>query len=106
MKWEDGVRWCPPSTGRSAAAVRLQLSRAIRLVDHVAQKGLLRANRRSRTRFVEWAQRLDEAAEVLTDGAPLSFTITAGTSGGGAANGDVPPAVDGPEPDLHHARHR
>ena len=55
---------------------------------------------------MEWAQRLDEAAEVLTDGAPLSFTITAGTSGGGAANGDVPPAVDRPELDLHHARHR
>ena len=55
---------------------------------------------------MEWAQRLDEAAEVLTDGATLSFTITAGTSGGGAANGDVPPAVDRPELDLHHARHR
>ena len=63
-------------------------------------------NRRSRTRFVERAQRLDEVAEVSTDGAPLSFTTTAGTSGGGAANGDVLPAVDRPELDLHHARHR
>ena len=55
---------------------------------------------------MEWAQRLDEVAEVLTDGTPLSFTTTAATSGGGAANGDVPPAVDRPELDLHHARHR
>ena len=55
---------------------------------------------------MERAQRLDEMAEVLTDGARLSFTITAGTSGGGASNGDVPPALDRPELDLHHARHR
>ena len=106
MKWEDGVRWCPPSAGRSAAAVRLQLTRAIRAPGDATQKGLLRANRRSRTRFVERAQRLDEVAEVSTDGAPVSFTTTAGTSGGGAANGDVLPAVDRPELDLHHARHR
>jgi len=45
-------------------------------------------------------------AEMLTDGDPLSFTTTAGLSGGGASNGDVPPAVDRPELDLHHARHR
>ena len=31
------------------------------------------------------------------DGAPISFTTTAGTSGGGVANGDVPVAVDRPE---------
>ena len=55
---------------------------------------------------MERAQRLDEAAEVSMDGAPLSFTITAGTSGGREANGDVLPTVDGPELDLHHARHR
>ena len=55
---------------------------------------------------MEWAQRLDEVAEVSTDGAPLSFTTTAATLGGGAANGDVAHAVDRPEPDLHHARHR
>ena len=71
-----------------------------------SRRCFLRANRRSRTRFVERAQRLDEAAEVSMDGAPLSFTITAGTSGGREANGDVLPAVDGPELDLHHARHR
>ena len=45
-------------------------------------------------------------AEMLTDGDPLSFTTTAGLSGGGGENGNAPPAVDGPEPDLHHARHR
>ena len=55
---------------------------------------------------MEWAQRLDEVAEASTDGAPLSSTTTAGTSGGGVANGDVLPAVDRPELDLHRARHR
>ena len=46
---------------------------------------------------MEWAQRLDEVTEVSADGAPLSFTITAGTSGGREANGDVLPAVGTPE---------
>ena len=71
-----------------------------------SRRCFLRANRRSRTRFVERAQRLDEVAEASTDGAPLSSTTTAGTSGGRKANGDVLPAVDRPESDLHHVRHR